>query len=38
MFEINNISKSYKNKQILNNVSLRVNQGEAIGIHGTNGS
>lgn len=38
MFEINIISKSYKNKQILNNVSLRVNQGEAIGILGTNGS
>lgn len=38
MFQIQNISKSYGKRQILNNVSLSVNNGEAVGILGVNGS
>lgn len=38
MFQINNISKSYGKKEILHNISLSVEAGEAIGILGTNGS
>ncbi len=38
MFKLENISKSYGNKEILKNISLEVNQGEAIGILGINGS
>lgn len=38
MFQINNISKSYGKKQILNNISLEASAGDAIGILGINGS
>lgn len=38
MFQIQNVSKSYGKRQILNNVSLTVNDGEAVGILGVNGS
>lgn len=38
MLELNNISKSYGNKVVLNNTSMYVNQNEAVGILGTNGS
>lgn len=38
MLQIENISKSYGKKQILNNISLSVNAGEAVGILGVNGS
>lgn len=38
MFQIENISKAYGKKQILNQVSLTAGEGEAIGILGTNGS
>lgn len=35
---IKNISKSYKKKLILNNISLTLNSGECVGIIGANGS
>lgn len=38
MFQINNISKSYGKRQILDNISFSAQPGEAIGILGTNGS
>lgn len=38
MYEINNISKSYGKRLILDNISLSLNKGEAVGILGTNGS
>lgn len=38
MFSINNISKSYGKKQILNNISFQIPKGTAIGILGVNGS
>jgi ABC-2 type transport system ATP-binding protein len=38
MFQIEHISKAYGKKQILNDVSIRVDSGEAVGILGTNGS
>ena len=38
MFQINDISKSYGKKQILNHISLAAGDGEAIGILGANGS
>lgn len=38
MFSINNISKSYGKNQILNNISLNVEEGTAVGILGVNGS
>lgn len=38
MLQIENISKSYGKKQILNQVSLTAREGEAIGILGANGS
>ncbi len=38
MFQINDISKSYGKKQILNHISLSAGEGEAIGILGANGS
>lgn len=38
MFQINNISKNYGKKQILNNISLEASAGDAIGILGINGS
>lgn len=38
MFQINDISKSYGKKQILDHVSLAAGEGESIGILGTNGS
>ncbi len=38
MFKLDNISKSYGNKEILKNISLEVSPGEAIGILGINGS
>ncbi len=38
MFHINNISKSYGKKEILHDISISAESGEAIGILGTNGS
>lgn len=38
MFQIDNISKAYGKKQVLNNISFSAQPGEAIGILGTNGS
>ncbi len=38
MFKLENISKSYGNKEILKDISIEVNPGEAIGILGINGS
>lgn len=38
MFQINDISKSYGKKQILNHISFSAEEGEAIGILGANGS
>lgn len=38
MFEVKNLSKSYKKRQILKNVSLTASDGEIIGIVGANGS
>jgi ABC-type multidrug transport system ATPase subunit len=38
MFKIENISKSYGKKRILNNISFSVNPGECIGLLGVNGS
>ena len=38
MFRLENISKSYGNKEILKDISIEVNSGEAIGILGINGS
>lgn len=38
MFQIQNISKSYGKHQIIDQVSLTVNDGEAVGILGVNGS
>lgn len=38
MFQINNISKAYGKRKILHNISLSVENGEAIGILGANGS
>jgi lipopolysaccharide export system ATP-binding protein len=36
--EGNGISKSFKNRLVVNNISLRVNQGEIIGLLGPNGA
>ncbi len=38
MFTLEHISKSYKNKEILKDISLQANEGECIGILGTNGA
>ncbi len=38
MFQINNISKNYGKKNILNNISFTAKPGDAIGILGVNGS
>ncbi|MBQ4378889.1 MAG: ABC transporter ATP-binding protein [Treponema sp.] len=38
MIEIKNLSKSYKKKLVLDNVSLSLKEGEIIGIAGANGS
>lgn len=38
MFTIENISKSYEKKQILDNISFTVNPGSIVGILGVNGS
>lgn len=38
MLKINNISKRYKNKKILNSINLEINDGEIIGLIGQNGS
>lgn len=38
MFKLENISKSYGNKEILKDISIEVAPGEAIGILGINGS
>lgn len=38
MFEINNLSKSYGDKTVLHNVSLKAFPGDAVGILGVNGS
>lgn len=37
VFEISNITKSFKNKQILKGVDLVVNKGDIIGLLGLNG-
>lgn len=37
VFEISNITKSFKNKQILKGVDLIVNRGDIIGLLGLNG-
>ncbi len=38
MFNINNISKNYGKKQILNEISFQIEEGTAVGILGVNGS
>jgi ABC-2 type transport system ATP-binding protein len=38
MLEIKNLSKAYKKKQVLKNISLSAHDGEIIGIVGANGS
>lgn len=38
MIEINNLSFSYKNKKILNNINLKINSWIICGILGPNGS
>lgn len=38
MLEIKNLSKSYKKKKVLNNISLKLKQGSILGIIGTNGA
>lgn len=38
MYKLENISKSYGNKEILKNISIEIAPGEAIGILGVNGS
>lgn len=39
MLEINNLSFSYnENKQILKNISLKINKGEVLGVLGINGA
>lgn len=38
MFKLDNISKSYGNKEVLKNISIEIAPGEAIGILGVNGS
>lgn len=37
ILELKNISKSYKNKAVLTNVSLSIYQGEIYGLLGKNG-
>ena len=37
VFEISNITKSFKNKQILKGIDLVVNKGDIIGLLGLNG-
>lgn len=37
MIEVNNISKSYHNKNVLKNVSFKVHSGKIIGLKGNNG-
>lgn len=36
--EGNNISKSFKNRRVVNNITVKVNQGEIIGLLGPNGA
>ncbi|MGX9756186.1 ABC transporter ATP-binding protein [Clostridioides difficile] len=38
MLKINNVSKSYKNKKVVNNISFEVNDGEIFGFIGHNGA
>ncbi|AKX34393.1 ABC transporter ATP-binding protein [Spiroplasma litorale] len=38
LIEIKNLTKSYKNKTILDNISLDINEGEAVAILGKNGA
>ncbi|MDE6026050.1 MAG: ABC transporter ATP-binding protein [Lachnospiraceae bacterium] len=38
MFEINNLSKSYGDKPVLDNISLKAYPGDSIGVLGVNGS
>jgi ABC-type polysaccharide/polyol phosphate transport system ATPase subunit len=35
---INSISKTYKNRKVVNNVSLNLKKGEAVGLLGPNGA
>ena len=36
--EVKNITKSYENKRVLNNVSINLNRGESVAILGPNGA
>lgn len=38
LISLENISKSYSDKSLLDNISLGINQGEKIGLIGVNGS
>ncbi|MGH1396859.1 MAG: ABC transporter ATP-binding protein [Trichormus sp.] len=38
MLKISNLNKSYKNRQVLHNLSLEINQGEVYGLLGANGA
>ncbi|AXI01097.1 ABC transporter ATP-binding protein [Sporosarcina sp. PTS2304] len=38
LIEISNLSKGYKNKQVIKNMNLNINEGEVIAIVGPNGS
>ena len=36
--EVKNVTKSYDNKRVLNNVSVNLNRGESVAILGPNGA
>lgn len=38
VLSVNNISKKYKNKEILNRVSFKIDEGEVVGLIGPNGA
>ena len=38
ILRIKNVNKSYKNKQVLKDINMNVNQGEIVGLIGKNGS
>ena len=38
ILRIENVNKSYKNKQVLKDINMSVNQGEIVGLIGKNGS